>query len=102
MEDSDPMAVLQLQLMGAFAEFERRIIKKRQKEGVQAAKAAGKYQGRKPSIDRDEVQLLINAGYKPSQIQKRMGISKSSTYAILKQLGYEPKTEIVKAGDDGL
>lgn len=38
---------VQLQLMGAFAEFERNIIRKRQAEGIAKAKARGVYRGGK-------------------------------------------------------
>jgi DNA invertase Pin-like site-specific DNA recombinase len=41
--DSTPMAQLLLSMMGAFAEFERAIIRERQREGVAIAKAKGAY-----------------------------------------------------------
>ncbi|WP_455550040.1 recombinase family protein, partial [Acinetobacter harbinensis] len=43
---STPMDNLMLQLMGAFAQFEREIILERQKEGIKLASAQGKYKGR--------------------------------------------------------
>ena len=36
--------------MGAFAEFERGLIKERQMEGIALAKQRGAYKGRKPSL----------------------------------------------------
>src|SRR5919198_753690 len=44
-EDS-PMAGLLLSVMGAFAEFERALIKERQREGIALAKRRGAYRGR--------------------------------------------------------
>ncbi|WP_239465127.1 recombinase family protein, partial [Desulfovibrio piger] len=44
-----PLPKLQLQIIGAVAQFERAMIKERQREGIAIAKAAGKYKGRKPS-----------------------------------------------------
>src|SRR5690606_27783562 len=44
--ESIPMDNLMLQLMGAFAQFERDIILERQKEGITLASAQGKYKGR--------------------------------------------------------
>ncbi len=41
--DDSPMAQLLLSVMGAFAEFERAIIKERQKEGIELAKKKGIY-----------------------------------------------------------
>ncbi len=45
-EDS-PMAKLMLSVMGAFAEFERALIRERQREGIALAKQRGAYRGRK-------------------------------------------------------
>ncbi|WP_374685306.1 recombinase family protein [Klebsiella pneumoniae] len=48
-EDS-PMANLMLSVMGAFAEFERALIRERQREGIALAKQRGAYRGRKKSL----------------------------------------------------
>ena len=45
--DYDAFAKLQLQMMGAFAEFERALIRKRQAEGIAKAKERGVYANRK-------------------------------------------------------
>lgn len=79
----DPFAKLQFQMMGAFAEFERALIKKRQREGIQKAKAKGDvYKGRKPSIDRDAVLERLDAGQSPTQIARELGVSRPSVYRI--------------------
>lgn len=49
-EDS-PMANLLLSVMGAFAEFERALIRERQREGISLAKQRGVYRGRKKSAE---------------------------------------------------
>src|SRR6266566_3303235 len=56
-EDS-PMATLLLSVMGAFAEFERALIRERQREGVALAKSKGIYRGRKPALTRDQAHEL--------------------------------------------
>jgi len=48
-EDS-PMSNLLLSVMGAFAQFERELIRERQREGIAIARREGKYRGRKPSL----------------------------------------------------
>ena len=48
----DAFAKLQLQMMGAFAEFERNIIRKRQAEGIAKAKERGVYENRKRKKNR--------------------------------------------------
>src|SRR5918911_952343 len=56
-EDS-PMAGLLLSVMGAFAEFERALIKERQREGIALAKRRGAYKGRKKSLSTASVAQL--------------------------------------------
>lgn len=85
-EDS-PMANLLLSVMGAFAEFERNIIKERQKEGVQLAKANGKYKGRKRSITDTQVAEIrerVAKGENKSQIARDLGISRETLYQYLR------------------
>jgi len=48
--DDSPMANLLLTMLGAVAEFERSLIKERQREGIAIAKRKGVYKGRKPSL----------------------------------------------------
>jgi len=82
-EADDAFAKLQLQMMGAFAEFERNIIKKRQAEGVAKAKAKGVYKGTKKRIDRVRVHQLKAEGYSTYKIAEQMGISRMSVHRIL-------------------
>ena len=42
---ADPLAVFQLQILGAVAQLERALIRDRQREGIEAAKARGVYRG---------------------------------------------------------
>jgi DNA invertase Pin-like site-specific DNA recombinase len=56
-EDS-PMANLMLSVMGAFAEFERALIRERQREGIAVAKQRGAYRGRKKSLTDEKVAEL--------------------------------------------
>lgn len=79
----DPMSRLQLQLMGAFAEFERRMIKKRQAEGIARAKDRGAYKGRRPTIDAGQVRDLHREGVGASEIAKRLSIGRASVYRVL-------------------
>jgi len=48
-EDS-PMAKLMLSVMGAIHEFDRALIKERQREGIALAKKRGAFKGRKKSL----------------------------------------------------
>jgi len=54
----DPMANLMMAMLGAFAEFERSLIRERQREGIVLAKAKGIYTGRKPSLTAAQVEQV--------------------------------------------
>ena len=83
---NDAFAKLQLQMMGAFAEFERNIIRKRQAEGIAKAKERGVYANRKrkPVIDYDKVRLLRTSGMSTYKIADQLKISRMSVHRILK------------------
>ena len=79
----NPMETLMRQVLGAFAQFERALIKERQREGIEKAKAkGGVYKGRQPSIDRDAVLDRLDAGQSPTQIARELGVSRPSVYRI--------------------
>lgn len=84
-QGQDALAMLQLQMMGAFAEFEKSIIKKRQLEGIAKAKERGVYanHGRKPTIDRVKVKQLREEGLSTYKIAEQMGISRMSVHRVL-------------------
>ena len=82
-DGADAFAKLQLQMMGAFAEFERNIIKRRQAEGIAKAKARGAFKGGKKRIDRAKVQQLRDEGLSTYKIADAMGISRMSVHRIL-------------------
>ena len=81
----DAIARLQLQMMGAFAEFERAIIRKRQAEGIEKAKQRGIYENRKrkSTINVKRVKGLKDEGLNNSEIAAHMGISRMSVYRSL-------------------
>lgn len=88
--DDSPMAVLLLSVMGAFAEFERSLIRERQREGIAMAKKRGAYCGRKKSLTDEEVKIIlkrIQAGEKKAQIARDCGISRETLYQYLRQCG---------------
>lgn len=84
-DKNDALAKLQLQMMGAFSEFERSIIRKRQAEGIAKAKEKGVYKGRKASIDAKQIASMKEQGLGASAIAKQMGISRISVYRALQQ-----------------
>jgi DNA invertase Pin-like site-specific DNA recombinase len=85
-EDS-PMANLMLSVMGAFAEFERALIRERQREGIALAKQRGAYRGRKKALMDDQVVELhhrAGAGEQKAKLAREFGISRETLYQYLK------------------
>jgi DNA invertase Pin-like site-specific DNA recombinase len=87
-EDS-PMANLMLSVMGAFAEFERSLIRERQREGIALAKQRGAYRGRKKSLSDQEITRLRQraaAGEQKTALAREFGISRETLYQYLKTI----------------
>jgi DNA invertase Pin-like site-specific DNA recombinase len=85
-EDS-PMANLMLSVMGAFAEFERALIRERQREGIELAKQRGAYRGRKRSLDQGQIAEMkrrIEAGEAKAKVARDFGISRETVYQYLR------------------
>ena len=79
-----PFQTLQLQVIGAVAEFERSIIRERQREGIAKAKARGVYANRSRKVQAERVNQLRVDGLGASEIAKRTGISRAHVYRLLK------------------
>lgn len=86
-DTQSPSGRLLLTMFGAMAQFEREVMLVRQREGIAAAKAAGKYKGRKPTAraKAKEVRALFAEGIKHAEIALRLGIGRASVYRILKE-----------------
>lgn len=85
-DTNTPTGKLMLNVLGGVAEFEREIMLERQREGIAKAKAAGKYKGRVPTAQRrkNEVEALVAEGIGPTEIAKRLGISRASVYNVIR------------------
>src|SRR5271155_829688 len=84
-EDS-PMSHLLLSLLGAVAEFERSMIRERQRAGISLAKKAGVYKGRKRSLTAAQVTDIRNrvaAGEKKARLASEFKISRQTLYTAL-------------------
>lgn len=85
--DDSPMNTLMMQLLGAVGQFERSLIRERQREGIAIAKAKGNvYKGRKPSLDSAgviELRSMVTKGVPKAQIAAKLGISRTTLYAAL-------------------
>lgn len=80
------MSNLLLSVMGAFAEFERELIRERQREGIAQAKKNGVYKGRARALSPAQAAQLreaLAAGETKAVLARRFGISRQTLYRCL-------------------
>ncbi len=82
------LSKLLLSVMGAFAEFERALMKERQREGIELAKAKGVYAGRKPALTPERIAELRKRAKKKGVIKAELArefkISRETLYVYLR------------------
>lgn len=86
LNNDNPFQNLTLQLLGAFAEFERRMIRERQREGIAIAKKKGKRIGARPklsSVQVREIKKRIKAGISKKFLALEYGVSRQTLYNAL-------------------
>jgi DNA invertase Pin-like site-specific DNA recombinase len=85
--DDSALSTLLLSLMGAFAEFERALIRERQREGIALAKTKGKYRGgRPPKLTSAQVAALradLATGLSKAEVARRNHVSRAALYSYL-------------------
>ncbi|WP_425492757.1 recombinase family protein, partial [Methylorubrum zatmanii] len=82
LDTSSAAGELIFHVFGAIAQFERRLIAERTKDGIAAARARGKVPGRQP-VDADRVQAalkLVQAGLSPTKAASQLGLGRSTVY----------------------
>jgi DNA invertase Pin-like site-specific DNA recombinase len=85
--NDDPRSTLMFTMLGAFAQFERSLIKERQREGIALAKAKGVYKGRKPVLNAEKIAKLREqaaAGANRTKLAKEFGISRETLYQYIR------------------
>jgi DNA invertase Pin-like site-specific DNA recombinase len=95
--DDSPMAHLMLSVLGAVGQFERDLIKERQREGIALARQRGAYRGRKKALSDekvDELRRRVNAGEKKAKLAREFGISRQTLYESLRRVpGTQDQTQ---------
>lgn len=82
------MSHLMLTVLGAVAQFERDLIRERQKEGIALAKARGVYRGRKKALSPERADELVRRavpGQCKAALAREFGISRETLYQYLRQ-----------------
>jgi DNA invertase Pin-like site-specific DNA recombinase len=81
-----PMANLLLSVMGAFAQFERELLRERQREGIALAKRAGVYTGRKRVLSTEraaELTRRLAAGEEKAALSREFAVNRATVYRYL-------------------
>lgn len=84
--EADPMQDLQLQIMSAVAQFERALIRERQREGLAKAKADGKQLGAPIKLGADDVALVRSRraeGVGVAQLARDYNVARTTIYKVL-------------------
>lgn len=87
-DKGNPMQTLMLQMLGAFAEFERTLINERQREGIAAAKAKGVKLGAPQKLNDQQIAELkerATGNEEKSKLAKEFGISRPTLYKLIAQ-----------------
>lgn len=98
LDTSTPIGRLFFHVNAAYAQFEREILSERTKEGLAAARAAGRFGGRRPGLteegERKAAQCVImyaehkrNPMFSISHLCEIVGVSKSTLYKYLRLKG---------------
>lgn len=83
---TDPRDELMLNVMGAIAAFERSMIRERQREGIELAKARGVYRGSPRAMTDaqvDEARRRIAAGETKASVARSMNVGRATLYRYL-------------------
>ena len=84
--DDSPMATLLLNMMGSFAEFELAWSRERQREGIELAKRAGIYKGRKRLLTPDraaELTRRLGEGESKAALAREFGLDRTTVYRYI-------------------
>src|SRR5262249_18464042 len=84
-DTATPTGRLFLNIVGSIGQFEREIMLERQRDGIAAAKAAGRYKGRAPTARNKsaEIRRPAGAGASKAEIARRLGVGERSVYRML-------------------
>lgn len=88
---SGPLGRMVVTTLGLVAELERGFIRERQRAGIEAAKKRGVYKGRKRCVEPCEVRRLLAAGERPSELARRLSVSRMTIHRAAREKQDEPK-----------
>ena len=84
-DTSSAAGELVFHVFGSIAQFERRLIAERTRDGIAAARAEGRKPGR-PALDQEKVRAaltLVRSGLSPTKAADQVGLGRSTVYREL-------------------
>lgn len=95
LSDDNPMSELLFTIFSGLAQFERKMIKQRQKEGIENAKSEGKFKGRKTKLveggkEEQRMKAIIEAyklGKSINDIRTTFKVGTGTIYRLLEREG---------------
>ncbi|MED3835101.1 recombinase family protein [Peribacillus frigoritolerans] len=95
LSDDNPMSELLFTIFSGLAQFERKMIKQRQKEGIEIAKSEGKFKGRKTKLveggkEEQRMKAIIEAykqGKSINDIRTTFKVGTGTIYRLLEREG---------------
>lgn len=88
-DPTDPASRLIFKTLTALADFESDLVRSRTREGLRAAKAAGRLRGKPPKLDPEQQATLValhhSEGRSPEELAEIFGVARSTVYRILER-----------------
>ncbi|WP_315806358.1 MULTISPECIES: recombinase family protein [unclassified Bradyrhizobium] len=100
--EATPMSQLLLNVMGSFAEFERALIRERQREGIAVAKVKGVYKGRRRALSLEQVEQIrakVAEGAKKAPLAREFNVSRETVHRYLRAASI-PRTLPIKQEEE--
>lgn len=92
-DPADPMGKMLFHCLAMVAEFEAELIRSRTREGMAAAKAAGKLRGKPPTLQAAQVKHLVNLDasgeFTTTELAILFKVSRATIYRTLKRAGIQ-------------
>ena len=89
-DTSSAAGELVFHVFGAIAQFERRLIAERTRDGLRAARAESRSMPGRPALDREKLDaalMLVRSGLSPTRAARQVGLGRSTLYREIAALG---------------
>lgn len=101
-DTTTPAGRMMLQMLGAFAEFERTMVRERTRLGLEAARERGRIGGRQPKLtehQRSEAIKMVTSGEKSAaEVARLFRVHRSSVSRLMAQAGVAIRSTHIRRG----